>query len=229
MLTMLHVLPLAISLLGASLPRRAILGSTLSLAIAQAPESAAATSRSSVRDGMTAFTAGRVEESIEMFDQVIADKPAAKPYLWQRGLSLYYADRFVDGADQFKTDVAVNPNDTEEAIWHLLCLARITPGGIEAARKDMLRVGRDRRPVMRAALELFEGTTDEARLLDYSNGSDPGELFYASLYLGLYAEANGDAGSARKFLKRAVDSRYARASGDYMADLARVHVQRRGW
>lgn len=53
--------------------------------------------------------------------QVIEVAPSQTPYLWQRGLSLYYADRFQDGADQFRRDVAVNPNDTEEAIWAFLC------------------------------------------------------------------------------------------------------------
>ena len=72
-----------------------------------------------VREGMAAFSAGQVEESIALFDSVIAANPNSKPYLWQRGLSLYYADRFKDGAEQFATDVAVNPNDTEESIWNL--------------------------------------------------------------------------------------------------------------
>jgi len=56
--------------------------------------------------------------------QVIDVAPSQTPYLWQRGLSLYYADRFQDGADQFRRDVAVNPNDTEEAIWAYLCEVR---------------------------------------------------------------------------------------------------------
>lgn len=33
-------------------------------------------------------------------------------YMWQRGLSLYYLGRFAEGAEQFRIDVAVNPNDT---------------------------------------------------------------------------------------------------------------------
>ena len=41
--------------------------------------------------------------------------PCRKPYVWQRGLALYYADRFTDGADQFAADVAVNPNDTRQS------------------------------------------------------------------------------------------------------------------
>ena len=46
--------------------------------------------------------------------------------------------RFLDGAAQFREDVAVNPNDTEEAIWSFLCEARIR--GEDEARKDFLEV-----------------------------------------------------------------------------------------
>lgn len=44
--------------------------------------------------------------------------------LFRQGLSLYYLERYADGAVQFRKDVAVNPNDTEESIWAFLCGAR---------------------------------------------------------------------------------------------------------
>ena len=49
--------------------------------------------------------------------------------------------------------MAVNPNDTEEAIWAFVCEARTL--GPEAARVQFLRVGVDSRPVMRAAYDAF--------------------------------------------------------------------------
>lgn len=110
----------------------------------------------------------------------------------------------------------------------MLCLAKLR-GGVAAARKDMLKVGRDRRPVMRAALELFEGSTDEAPLLKFTEDRESPDFFYATLYLGLYREASGDAEGARRFMREAVGCRYAKGTADYMADLARVHVGRRGW
>ena len=150
--------------------------------------------------------------------------------------------------------------------WHLLCVARLK-GSLEAARADILRVGRDRRPVMRAAQELFAGTgtAGEAPLQQFATSSDAADAFCesappshawararaaserspddgrhgvcnriavppdGSLYLGLYREANGDVAGARGYIKAAATSRYGRGSGDYMASLARVHVQRRGW
>jgi hypothetical protein len=57
--------------------------------------------------------------------------------------------RFAEGAEQFRRDVAANPNDTEEAVWAFLCEARTL--GFEQARARLLKVGRDSRPYMRTA------------------------------------------------------------------------------
>lgn len=57
----------------------------------------------------------------------------------------------------------------------------------------------------------------------------PAVRFYASLYLGLYAEACGDAAKSRSWIERAYgESGYA-ASGDYMYALSRVHAMQRGY
>ncbi|EMS68134.1 hypothetical protein TRIUR3_26333 [Triticum urartu] len=97
--------------------------------------------------------------------------------LWQRGLSLYYLDRFEEAAEQFRLDVAANPNDTEESIWCFLCEAQL------------YGVGLDRRPVMREAYALFKDGGDPEKLASNFSTSPGGELFYASLYAGLYYES----------------------------------------
>lgn len=175
-----------------------------------------------------AFRKNEVEKSVECFDRVLELSPASYPYLWQRGLSLYYVGEFERGAKQFRDDVAVNPNDTEEAIWAWLCEAQVA--GPEAATAAMLRVGRDPRPVMRAAYEVFSGRGGPEDILA-AGGTDPQgkDRFYALLYHALWMEGHGDAAAARESMVAAVATRYARGSGDYMADLARVHVTRRGW
>ena len=76
------------------------------------------------RRGMAKFVQDDVDGSIADFDLVITTAPRMEPYMWQRGLSLYYAERFSEGSEQFRKDVKVNPNDTEEAIWAFLCDAR---------------------------------------------------------------------------------------------------------
>lgn len=46
--------------------------------------------RTLTRSGMDKFRKDEVEASIEDFDAVIAAAPQMRPYMWQRGLSLYY-------------------------------------------------------------------------------------------------------------------------------------------
>lgn len=216
-------------LLPPTIARRALLATPLAILPLMVPLPASAQSKT--REGMSLFAANKVEESIAAYDQVISAQPSMKPYLWQRGLALYYADRFTDGAEQFAADVAVNPNDTEEQIWHLLCLAQVK-SGLAAARQAALTVGTDRRPVMRAAQALFLGKTDASELQAFAQGnSGDGDKFYANLYLGLYGEATGDAAEARKRISQSVAGRYAKGSGasDPMVELAKVHLQRRGW
>jgi len=173
---------------------------------------------------MQVFIKGKVEESISLFDKA-AEGGYPKALLWQRGLSLYYADRFSDGADQFRKDVEMNPNDTEESIWAMLSEAQTL--GFDEARKRMLKVGRDRRDVMRTVEALFRGNDEEKNLasLKASAAKDAGnnDQFYAALYLGLFAEAKGNTAEAKKYIDESVETKYARSSGDYMAALARVH------
>lgn len=215
----------------AALGRRAALQAGASLTLLSRPPAATA---SLVRDGMAAFASGKIDESIELYDRVLRAQPEMRPYLWQRGLSLFYADRFVEGAAQFADDVSVNPNDTEEQLWHLLCLARVDGRGLAKARAARLQVGRDRRPVMRAVQALFldGGASSLRALTELAENGDASERFYAALYLGLYFEAEGaPPGEARRWVRAAVASRYAGAAGaaDPMVDLAKVHLKLRGW
>eukprot|EP00775_Hariotina_reticulata_P005845 gene5845-6086_t len=181
-----------------------------------------------VRSGMNKFRQNQVEESLQDFDQALQLDPRLRPFLWQRGLSLYYVQQYDEGAKQFRDDVAVNPNDTEESIWAFLCEAKLQ--GPEEARQNILQVGRDPRPVMRAAYEAFMHGSEPDAILRAAAGDAGGhDAFYANLYVGLWHEAHGNATEAQAAITTAVGTQYAQRSGDYMADLAKVHCKRRGW
>ena len=174
--------------------------------------------------GAAAFCRNQLTESCEAFDDVIALAPRYRASMWQRGISLYYCERLTEGMEQFELDVTQNPNDTEEMIWHFICNARErakTVGAaraVAAARAELLHVGAEYRPVMRAAGELYKGvrplrslpslviyrpifekllvaqTGTEAQLLEMATGGpDSNPYFYTHLYLGLWYEAAGDA------------------------------------
>mmetsp|Transcript_47924 Transcript_47924/g.95034 ORF Transcript_47924/g.95034 Transcript_47924/m.95034 type:complete len:270 (+) Transcript_47924:121-930(+) len=169
--------------------------------------------------GMSLFRQGKVSESADVFDRVLDVDSKYEPYLWQRGLSLYYAERFEEGAAQFRRDVAVNPSDTEEAIWAFMCEAQLPQPpqankgvaaasseqtaqpsdrtAFEAARRGMLVLTQeDRRPYMRVAYDLFRGTASEQALAEVGHAAGSGSAadFYSQLYLGLYNEALAEGG-----------------------------------
>ncbi|KAI8555633.1 hypothetical protein RHMOL_Rhmol05G0187800 [Rhododendron molle] len=180
-----------------------------------------------VRRGMMLYREGDVSGSVAEFDKAIELDPRQKAYLWQRGLSLYYLDRFEEGAEQFRLDVAQNPNDTEESIWCFLCEAQLY--GVDEARRRFLEVGRDPRPVMREAYNMFKDGGDPEKLVAAFSSSQESEYFYASLYAGLYYESQSKTDAAKVHLLAASQSPYGQRSGDYMASLAKVHCLCRNW
>ena len=178
------------------------------------------------------FEAGRVAESAAEFDRLVQMRPEDAPDLWQRGIALYYAGRFNDCRQQFELHRTVNPNDVENAAWHFLCVARAESPA--KARAAMLPVGPDARVPMRQVYEMFGGRMQPEEVLRAA-GAQPGPEFYAHLYLGLYAEARGDARGALDHITAAANDRYAGAGG-YMHTVARVHLgilqrrdRRQGW
>ncbi|KAK3036773.1 hypothetical protein RJ639_029738 [Escallonia herrerae] len=179
------------------------------------------------RLGMQLFRQGDVSGSLVEFDKAIKLDPRQKAYLWQRGLSLYYLDRFEEGAEQFRIDVAQNPNDTEESIWCFLCEAQLYGAG--EARRRFLEVGRDPRPVMREAYNMFKDGGDPEKLVTAFSSGRENEYFYASLYAGLYYESQNEPDGAKRHIISACQSPYGLRSEDYMASLAKVHSQCRSW
>lgn len=167
------------------------------------------------------FEAGRVVESAAEFDRIAKADPRVMPYLWQRGIALYYAGRYADCREQFERHRTVNPNDVENAAWHFLCVARAESPA--RARQALLPVGPDARVPMRQVYELFRGAMTPEDVLRAA-GTRPDGQFYAQLYLGLYFEAIGDQTRALQHLKAAAADRYAPA-GDYMHMVARVHLK----
>ena len=172
--------------------------------------------RNLVREGMRSFRMGDVASSLSYFDA--AEEAASSssgsgsgssslaPYLWQRGISYYYLDRFEDGHVQFRRDVAVNPNDVEEIVWDVACLARMMTTTATTTSKDDTAAGgggggkyppdgimalpqgkKDSRKIMSTVYSLFRGdgaTEWDLRKAGHEAGNASDE-FYSLFYLGL--------------------------------------------
>jgi len=186
-----------------------------------------------VSRGMEAFRQGDIDGSIFFFDAA-DEKTEGKlnPYLWQRGLSYYYADRFQEGSKQFKTDVAVNPMDVEEIVWDIACLNRMNCGKTPKDQMMSLPVGkRDRRKIMGTVYALFREDSTEMDLAMVGQQGNIADEFYSLLYLGLYCESKCEESKAAHYIKAAIATDYATGPGkqDYMTSVARVHSRLRGW
>jgi tetratricopeptide (TPR) repeat protein len=177
-----------------------------------------------VRRGMALFQLGDIAASIGDFDEAERLNPALTPYLWQRGIAYYYAERFEDGAKQFETDLTVNGHDVEETVWRYLCQAQVQ--GADAARHALLPVRDDSRPVMTWVYQLFAGTCVPEHVIAQYGDAGRRERFYSVLYVGLYFEAQGDPQRARHSISRAAEMQ---VTEDYMGWVAIVHQRLRGW
>ena len=169
------------------------------------------------------FEAGRFTESASLFDRLAAAAPDRAPYLWQRGIALYYAGRYGDCRRQFESHRSVNPDDVENAAWHYLCVARAESPA--AARAALLPVGPDSRLPMREIYDMFRGTRTTEQVLAAA-GSQPAAQFYGHLYVGLFLEASGMRERGLERIKVAADDRFQRVGG-YMHMVARVHLRAR--
>lgn len=177
-----------------------------------------------IRRGMVNFKLAKISASIEDFDTAEKLDQRLTPYLWQRGLSYYYAEKFTEGAKQFEIDLTVNGKDVEETVWRYLCMAR--QSSLIEAKKSLLNVKNDPRLLMGKVYELYaENCTAEEVIATGKKEGKRGN-FYSHLYLGLYYEVAEDCGRAREYIAKAVEEY---PLDDYMWHLARVHQQLRGW
>ena len=172
------------------------------------------------------FFAGRIKEAVADWDKVVELAPRQAPYNWQRGLGLYYAERYEDGVAQFELHQTVNSNDVENAAWHFICMVRTKGGSVEKAREKLIPIEGDSRVPMKQIHDLFAGKGTADDVLAAAKAGNPIEerlrnnLCYAHLYLGLYFEALGEQEKANAHMKlAAVDYKM----DHYMGQTAQVH------
>ena len=170
---------------------------------------------------------GKFAESVADFDRYVTLRPQVASQMWERGIACYYAGQVAEGAAQFASYQSFDGNDVEDAVWHMLCCARID--GLEAARKGALRVRQDPRIPMTQVNLLFRGELSVAEVLSAAESQTPtavagtGARFYANLYVGLFYEMTGKASLAQQHLHAAV---HEHRIDNFMWDVAKIHLER---
>ena len=182
--------------------------------------------------GRVQFRLGQFKASVKSFDAYVKATPNAESRQWERGISMYYAEQYKRGAEQFELYQTFHDQDVENSVWRFLCMVPDT--GVKKARSVMLPIENDRRIPMMKVFEMYRGTATPDEVLKDAERGDPdaktlkGRLFYAHLYLGLYYEVLKKDELARKYIELAADKSLIGHPGinTYMWDVARVHWER---
>ncbi len=185
------------------------------------------------RRGEHKFFEADIKGSLADFNEVIALAPERDPYLWQRGISLYYGNLFQEGKEQFERHQAVNAQDVENAVWHFLCSVRSPGGSVEMARKNLIPITEDARVPMKEIHALFSGKGSVEAVLEAADSQgDPTKseraknaFLYAYLYLGIYFEAIGETEQMKAHISKAANDFKL---DHYMGKVAQVHAKLRG-
>jgi lipoprotein NlpI len=176
--------------------------------------------------GRENFRAGQIEQSVADFDKHVELNPQEANRQWERGIAYYYAGQFERGAKQFADYQNYHDQDVENSVWRYLCIAR--DKGVEEARKSLLPITSDPRPVMMEIYALYQGKLKPDDVLKAAKADEPirdqltQRLFYAHLYIGLWHEAAGNAEEAKQHILEAEKHKIAH----YMWDVAHVHAER---
>ena len=191
------------------------------------------------RRGEERFFEGKIKESIEDFDAVIARIPEQDPHHWQRGLCYYYAEEYGKGKAQFERHQEVNSQDVENAVWHFICSVRVPREGVELdeavqlAQENLIPIQEDTRVPMAEIHRLFSGAGSVEEVLkavepnddNALSDSERNHLCYAHLYLALWFESIGKQDESNEHIRKAA---YEYPMDHYMGKTAVVHAKLRG-
>jgi len=182
--------------------------------------------------GRIHFQQAAFEQSVRDFNRYVVLDPKIESRQWERGISMYYAKQYKQGASQFELYQTYHNQDVENSVWRFLCM--VPDSGVAKARKVMLPIENDRRIPMMNVFEMYRGTASPADVLQAVEQGDPTKevkstrAFYAHLYLGLYYEVTDKPKLARKYIQLAANPQLLGHAGinSYMWDVARVHWNR---
>ncbi len=160
------------------------------------------------------FMSAQMKLAVQEYDRTMQLAPPLAPHLWQRGLALYFAQEYELGVRQFEKHQTVNSQDVENAVWHMLCAAKVD--GFKKARQELIPINRDTRIPMKEIHKLFAGTVQVdqviASVVSKEDAKAPPEdlslnqrsqMYYAYLYVGLYQEMTGKTKEAIASMKKA--------------------------
>ena len=129
-----------------------------------------------INRGMLYFKLGRLIDSLKDFNKAEELNPQLTPYLWQRGLTYYYLEKYAKAARQFELNLSIHSQDIERTLWFFLCIAQLED--ISSARDCLLTVRNDIPSYMRQIYDVFAGKQDVETLTNSNGNCNRYYLFY---------------------------------------------------
>lgn len=180
--------------------------------------------------GDARFFLAQFAEAVSDYDETVKIDPTLDASHWRRGIALFYAGRFEDGAKQFERYHSFDNVDRENGIWRFLCQTKSV--GLAKARESLLKYEKDDREPFPDVFKLFAGTitADEiekrVEAAKVSDDERQSRRFYADLYIGLNSAVQDRAADALAALARATKNPWPRTAGygpRWMWHVGRVH------
>ncbi|GIX05175.1 MAG: hypothetical protein KatS3mg114_1044 [Planctomycetaceae bacterium] len=153
------------------------------------------------------FLLGDFARAVADYDRMIRLDPAWKPRHWQRGLALFFAQRYAESAAQFTWYHEQDQVDRENGIWRYLAMTCLE--GEAKARSTLLRYDQDDRPPLPLLYRMFAGELTPEQVLSEvrqrpRDASSEAVWFYTRLYLGCFYWVRGEAAAAYEHLDQAL-------------------------
>lgn len=167
--------------------------------------------------GMLYFQLGQLINSLRDFNKAEELNPQLTPYLWQRGLTYYYLERYAKAARQFELSLSIHSQDMESTLWFFLCIAQLED--IASAQDSLLNARDDIRPYMRHIYQVFAGVYNVDTLINLNGDCDRDHHFYANFYAGLYYEVQKKPKESAQLINKAINY----PIDDYMWSVACTH------
>lgn len=186
-------------------------------------------------NGLECLRSGSLEDAVANFDEA-QDLSFGQRYLWQRGVALFYLERYRDAAADLSRNAEIYETRFDEPATEerVLAAAARRLGGEETDEEEI--VLKESRPVFRIVRDLFDGrvTPDKLSLFSDSDTTDPLRRgLFAHFYCGLYWEAiEGDVERAKAHMLLAQARAAAQSTfnnNDLSLKLPDIHLQSRGW
>ena len=152
--------------------------------------------------GMLYFQLGKLNDSLKDFNKAEELNPQLTPYLWSRGLTYYYLEKYAKAARQFELSLSIHSQDIESTLWFFLCIAQLED--IASAQDSLLIVRDDIRPYMLQIYQVFAGLYNVDTLTNLNGDCDRYHRFYAYFYAGLYYEAQKNAEKSAELINKAI-------------------------